>query len=85
MSKEHKVTYQLIFTKPVPKNLLWDDFMSMLQHIGAEINTKSGSAVGVKLNGVYAVFHRPHPQKTIYQSDIKRICRFLLNAGISEV
>ena len=32
--------------------------------------------------GRYAVFHQPHPGKEIYPSDLKRIRRFLVEAGV---
>jgi hypothetical protein len=85
VSKKHQITYAQIFSKPDHTSILWDDFILMLEYLGADLKTKSGSAMGIKLNGVYAVFHRPHPQKTLYPSDLKRIRRFLLNANIKEV
>jgi hypothetical protein len=85
VSKKHQAIFEQIFAKPDRHDILWDDFILMLEAFGAEIKGKSMSAVGIKINGMYAVFHRPHPQKTLYQSDLKRIRRFLLNAGIKEV
>ena len=41
--------------------------------------------MGVSLNGIYAVFHKPHPGHTIYLTDLNRIRRFLEEAGIREV
>jgi hypothetical protein len=35
----------------------------MLKAMGAEITEGEGSRVRIALNGVRAVFHRPHPQK----------------------
>lgn len=85
MSRKHKSTLSAIFQKPDRKNIDWDDFLSLLDYLGAKIIKQSGSAVGFRLNGFYAVFHKPHPGRHIYVSDLKRIRRFLNDAGISEV
>lgn len=85
MSKKHRVAYEAIFTKPDRKDINWDDFVSLLTFLNATFKNQSGSAVGVRLNGVYAVFHKPHPGHLIYPSDLKRIRRFLIEAGIETV
>jgi hypothetical protein len=85
MGRKHTKTYQDILAKPDKNDIPWDDFILLLEYLGARFKKGSGSATGVNLNGCYAVFHRPHPGNTIYQSDLKRIRRFLVNAGIQEV
>jgi hypothetical protein len=70
-----------IFQKPDRKDIQWDDFTTLLSALGADISPKGGSMVGIRLNGRYAVFHRPHPGNEIYPSDLKRIRRFLVEAG----
>jgi hypothetical protein len=85
VSKKPKHTYELIYEKPDRKDIDWDDFINLLIFLGASIRQQGGSAHGIKLNGEYAVFHKPHPGHTIYQSDLKRVRRFLSNAGITEV
>ena len=85
MSKKPKRIFELVFEKPDRKDIDWDDFINLLIFLGASIRQQGGSAHGIKLNGEYAVFPKPHPGHTIYQSDLKRIRRFLLNAGIKEV
>ena len=34
------------------------------------------------LNGVVAVFHRPHPRKETDKGALKSVRRFLMNAGV---
>ena len=85
MGKKHQSTYAAIIKKPDCNDINWDDFLSLLEYLGAKIIKQSGSAVGIRLNGMYAVFHRPHPGRHIYITDLKRIRRFLNDAGISEV
>lgn len=41
-----------------------------------------GSRVRVYLNGVRAVFHRPHPRKEAGKGAVKSVRRFLAEAGI---
>ena len=78
----HDKTLENIFAKPDKKNIKWTAFISLLEFHGAVIETRGGSAHNVVLNGERAVFHKPHPGNEIYQSDLKRIRRFLENAGI---
>ena len=42
----------------------------------------NGSRVRVALNGVRAVFHRPHPRKETDRGAVVSIRRFLTEAGI---
>ena len=49
---------------------------------GAERSEGSGSRMRFALNGVRAVFHRPHPKKKIDKDALKSMRRFLTEAGI---
>ncbi|MFC6448080.1 type II toxin-antitoxin system HicA family toxin [Shinella zoogloeoides] len=55
---------------------------AMLAACGAEITEGQGSRVRIALNGVRAVFHRPHPQKETDKGAVKSVRRFLLEAEI---
>lgn len=59
----------------------WRDIEAMLEATGAEITEGSGSRVRIALNGVRAVFHRPHPQKETDKGAVKSMRRFLTEAG----
>ncbi|RPI86644.1 MAG: type II toxin-antitoxin system HicA family toxin [Chloroflexi bacterium] len=85
MSKKHRAIYEAIFAKPNRLDIRWDDWITLLIFLGANIKNTAGSAVGVRLNGIYAVFHKPHPGSNIYPSDLKRIRKFLQEAGIQQV
>ena len=54
----------------------------LLLALGAELSEGSGSRVRVALNGVRAVFHRPHPQRETDKGAVKSVRRFLQEAGI---
>jgi hypothetical protein len=73
-------TLQAIFAKRA--NIAWSDIEKMLIHHGAEVSEGSGSRVRIALNGVRAVFHRPHPQKEADRGAVAAMRRFLREAGI---
>jgi hypothetical protein len=54
----------------------------MLKHYGAELTEGRGSRVRIALNGVRAVFHRPHPQKETDRGAVAAMRRFLVEAGL---
>jgi intein-encoded DNA endonuclease-like protein len=80
-SKQRKVL-KLIFTNPVPADILWKDIESLLKALAAEVTQGQGSRVRVKLNGIRAVFHEPHPEKETDKGAVKSVREFLLKAGI---
>jgi len=61
---------------------MWTDIEGLLVALGSEISEGSGSRLRVKLNGVRAVFHRPHPQKTTDKGAVFSVRRFLENAEV---
>jgi hypothetical protein len=63
-------------------NLAWSDIESMLLYYGAEISEGRGSRVRIALNGVRAVFHRPHPKDETGRGAVASMRRFLTEAGI---
>ena len=63
-------------------NIAWSDMEAMLLYYGAEISEGRGSRVRIALNGVRAVFHRPHPQKETDRGAVAAMQRFLTEAGI---
>ena len=73
---------ELIFKSPIQAEILWSDIEGLLAALGAEISRGSGSRQRIKLNGVKAVFHRPHPQKTTDKGALTSVRRFLENAGV---
>jgi hypothetical protein len=84
VNRKHRQTLSAIFAHPDKKDIRWDDFISLLVELGAEISEKGGSMVGLRLNGRSAVFHRPHPDNLIYPTMLKRIRRFFDECGIKE-
>lgn len=82
LSRKHQATLEAIFATPVRASINWHDIEALFRACGAEISEGSGSRVRVALNGVRAVFHRPHPQKETDKGAVKSVRRFLSEAGI---
>jgi hypothetical protein len=84
MSKKHQKTIKMIFQVPVPSNVRWTDVESLFKHLGAKISEGAGSRMRVELNGVKAVFHRPHPKRETDKGVLMSVRRFLINAGYDD-
>lgn len=83
MNKKNRKTLDSIFKIPVQSNVRWSDIESLFIELGCIVNEGSGSRVHVKLNGVRAVFHRPHPKPETDKGALVSVKRFLINAGIN--
>jgi len=82
MNSKQLKTLELIFKNPVQANILWTDIEGLFLALGGKLAMGSGSRIRVKINGVRAVFHRPHPQKTTDKGAVNSVRRFLENAGV---
>ncbi len=83
LSGKHRKTLDAIFIEPVRAGIAWRDIEALLVACGAEISEGQGSRVRVALNGVRAVFHRPHPQKETDKGAVKSVRRFLIEAEVT--
>jgi hypothetical protein len=77
---KHQRVIQAVFERQT--SIAWSDIEKMLIHLGAEVSEGRGSRVRVALNGIRAVFHRPHPQKETDRGAVAAMRRFLVEAGI---
>ena len=82
LNKKHQKVLDSVFAEPVRSNVIWNDIEKLLKALGAEISEGSGSRVRLYLNGVRAVFHRPHPKKETDKGALKSMRRFLIEAGV---
>lgn len=82
MGKKHNRTLNAIFSNPVQSGILWQDIEAMLRNLGAEISERRGSRICISLNGIDAVFHRPHPRKETDKGSINSMRRFLRETGV---
>jgi hypothetical protein len=83
LARKHRRTLKAIFTDPVRANANWQDIEALLVACGAEISEGSGSRVRIALNGVRAVFHRPHPRKEADKGALRSLRRFLVEAEVT--
>jgi hypothetical protein len=83
MNRRHRQTLARVFAEPTPADLRWDEIEALLRAAGAEVGEGSGSRVRVALNGVRAVFHRPHPRPEIKRGAARAVRDFLAAAGVT--
>ena len=83
LSRKYQTTLEAVFAAPVRAGISWRDIEALLVACGAEISEGEGSRVRVALNGVRAVFHRPHPRKETDKGAVRSVRRFLTEAGIT--
>ncbi|WP_284776825.1 type II toxin-antitoxin system HicA family toxin [Agrobacterium sp. lyk4-40-TYG-31] len=82
LGKRRRAVLDAIYADPVRAGIAWRDIEAPFVSCGAEVTEGQGSRVRVALNGVRAVFHRPHPQKETDKGAVKSVRRFLSEAGI---
>ncbi|OGV41519.1 MAG: hypothetical protein A3F46_00260 [Legionellales bacterium RIFCSPHIGHO2_12_FULL_42_9] len=83
MNAKHKKVLQSIFETPVNASIVWKDIEALFLVLGAKISEGSGSRVRVALNGVRAIFHRPHPKKEADKGAVVSVRRLLKEAGVT--
>ena len=83
MNNKHRKTLNAIFHQLVLSNIAWKNIESMLVNLGALVEKAEGSRIVIELNGIVAVFHRPHPRKETDKGAVKSMRRFLREAGVT--
>ena len=81
MNSRSRRTLERILADPVRFDVGWSDIEALFLALGAPLSEGRGSRVRVSLNGVDAVFHRPHPQPETDKGALKAVRRFLDSAG----
>ncbi len=82
MNRKRRKTLESVFETPERADILWRDIESLFSALGGEVSEGRGSRVRVALEGVRAVFHRPHPRKETSKGAVKSVRRFLQEAGV---
>ena len=82
MKRKHQITLEKIYSRPVNGSIKWADVESLLESLGATIEEREGSRVGVVLFGVIKVFHRPHPSPDTDKGAIASIRKWLEENGV---
>jgi len=63
MNTKQRKTFEAVFSRPVPRNMLWSDLESLFKGLGFLTIESAGSKVSFEKNAFSISFHRPHPQK----------------------
>lgn len=82
MGRKHLKTLTAIFSQPPPSTVKWKAVEALIVALGGEVIQMSGSVVAFLLNDRRGVFHRPHPSPEAKRGQLRRVRRFLENAGI---
>ncbi|MGH7202277.1 MAG: type II toxin-antitoxin system HicA family toxin [Planctomycetaceae bacterium] len=80
---KHEKTLAAIFEEPARANINWKDIELLFLHDGGEVTQGKGSRVRVALNGVRAVFHRPHPANETKKKAVGSVREFQTEAGVT--
>ena len=82
MNKKNRRTLDRIRERPDRSDIPWTDIEKLIGALGGEISEGRGSRVRIYLNGVRAVFHRPHPERVTDKGAVSSMRRFLKEAEV---
>jgi hypothetical protein len=82
MNKAQQATLNAVFARPTRAGIRWSAIESLIRALGGEVMERAGSRVAARLNGVTAVFHRPHPQPETKKGAVDAVRQFLINARV---
>lgn len=82
MNGKQRSVLSAIFTDPISRSLVWEEVENLLIALGSTVKEGKGSRVRISLNGVNAVFHRPHPHPSLKIYVVKKMRLFLTSAGV---
>jgi hypothetical protein len=83
MSHKHDNLVRAIFHDPISGNLQWREIESLLRHLGADVQSLSGTRIHVRLNGAEGTLHRPHPGSSMGRQDVLHLREFLARARVT--
>jgi len=82
LSARNARTLRKLQEVPVRSDIEWTRVEHMLKALGAELTEGRGSRVRLSLNGVRAVFHRPHPRREMDKGSVRSLKEFLMRSGV---
>jgi hypothetical protein len=83
VTSKHCRTLCAVFRIPTAATVTRASFALFVSALGGNVEPGDGSRRRMRLNGVIAVFHRPHPQPTMKKGSVESARDFLLKAGIN--
>ena len=82
MNKKNQRTLDRICERPERSDIPWRDIERLTLALGDKISEGRGSRVRIHLNGVRAVFHRPHPERVTDKGAVSSMRKFLTEAEV---
>lgn len=83
MNHKHKHTLEGIFKKQVSGNIHWHDVESLLEALGAELQTAHGARMTYMLNGAVGTISKPHRSSVMSKQEVRHLRDFLQTLGVS--
>ena len=83
MSHKHENLLKSIFQDPINTTIPWREVEALLSHLGAAVESLSGTRIHVKLNGYEGTLHRPHHGNTLGREDVKHVREFLAHSRVT--
>jgi hypothetical protein len=83
MNSTHTKTLSNIFERPTKSDIRWSEIEALVRALDGKVEDRSGSRVLLEVNGITAIFHRPHPQPTTKKGAVDAVRTFLRNAGVT--
>lgn len=80
MNHKHRKVLHALFAHPISANISPHSVEAVFKELGGAIEQRHGGRIGVHLNGHFAEFH--HPQHTLHPDEVRRMRRFLEDAGV---
>ncbi|MEF9996867.1 MAG: type II toxin-antitoxin system HicA family toxin, partial [Burkholderiaceae bacterium] len=72
---------QAIFHDPISGNIHWREVESLINHLGAHVESLSGARLRVTINRMEGILHRPHHGNTLDRNGVVHLREFLARAG----
>jgi hypothetical protein len=83
MSHKHENLLNAIFHDPINSNIPWREVESLLHHLGATVESLSGTRIHIKLNGHEGTLHRTNHGSTLGREDVKHVREFLAHSRVT--
>ncbi len=82
LSKKHRQALADLFARPTRPDVKWSRVEALVLALGGAVEERAGSRVVLKLNGVRAVVHSPHPAPEMTRPSVRAVADFLTAAGV---
>ncbi len=81
MRSRHRRTLEKVFRRPTASDLAWREVVGLIEALGGEVRSGSGSVRAFSLRGRDLIVHEPHPRGVLPKGFVERVRRFLEEAG----